>query len=103
MKAEPRPTKDVSRDSGTATANGRWFRRLVRLRPCDCESLTDLMSLDSTHKSAGRFDMLLQHDQAVILTEQPIGEKCRAQIVIPKHIFRQMLDWYETEQPNVES
>jgi hypothetical protein len=30
MKAEPRPTKDVNRDSGTATANGRWFRRLVR-------------------------------------------------------------------------
>ena len=30
MKAEPRPTKDVNRDSGTATANGRWFRQLVR-------------------------------------------------------------------------
>ena len=30
MKAEPRPTKDVNRESGTATANGRWFRRLVR-------------------------------------------------------------------------
>src|ERR1017187_8952836 len=29
MKAEPRPTKDVNRDSGTATANGRWFQRLL--------------------------------------------------------------------------
>ena len=30
MKAEPRPTKDVTRKGGTATANGRWFRRFVR-------------------------------------------------------------------------
>jgi hypothetical protein len=30
MKAEPRPTKDMNREGGTATANGRWFRRLVR-------------------------------------------------------------------------
>ncbi len=45
---------------------------------------------------------MLQHDQAVILTEQPSGEKCRAQIVIPQRIFRQLLDWYETEQPNGE-
>jgi hypothetical protein len=29
-KAEPPPTRDVSRDSGTASANGGWLRRLVR-------------------------------------------------------------------------
>jgi hypothetical protein len=58
--------------------------------------------MDSTHKSAERFDMMLQHDQAVILTEQAIGEKCRAKIVIPKHIFHQMIEWYETEQPQAE-
>ena len=84
----------------TQSASAASSSAMVRLRPCDCECLTDLMSLDSTHKSVGRFDMLLQHDQAVILTEHPIGEKCRAQIVIPKHVFRQMLDWYATEQPN---
>jgi hypothetical protein len=38
MKAEPRPTKDVTRDSGTAMANGRWFRRLVRPIPRGIES-----------------------------------------------------------------
>lgn len=56
--------------------------------------------MDSTHKSVGKYDMLLQHDQAVILTEQPNGEPCRASITIPKRVFRQLLDWYETEQPN---
>ena len=29
-KAEPPPTCDVNRDSGTASANGGWLRRLVR-------------------------------------------------------------------------
>ncbi len=31
-KAEPPPTRDVNRDSGTDSANGGWLRRLVRLR-----------------------------------------------------------------------
>ena len=31
-KAEPPPTRDVNRDSGTASANGGWLRRLVRWR-----------------------------------------------------------------------
>jgi hypothetical protein len=29
-KAEPPPTHDVNRDSGTAMTNGGWLRRLVR-------------------------------------------------------------------------
>src|SRR5665213_148207 len=29
-KAEPPPTRDANRDSGTASANGGWLRRLVR-------------------------------------------------------------------------
>jgi hypothetical protein len=29
-KAEPPPIRDVNRDSGTASANGGWLRRLVR-------------------------------------------------------------------------
>src|SRR5665213_1082892 len=31
-KAEPPPTRGVNRDSGTASANGGWLRRLVRHR-----------------------------------------------------------------------
>ena len=31
-KAEPPPTRGVNRDSGTASANGGWLRRLVRPR-----------------------------------------------------------------------
>jgi hypothetical protein len=31
-KAEPPPTRDVNRVSGTDSANGGWLRRLVRLR-----------------------------------------------------------------------
>src|ERR1017187_2312228 len=29
-KAEPPPTRDANRDSGTESANGGWLRRLVR-------------------------------------------------------------------------
>ena len=29
-KAEPPPTRGVNRDSGMASANGGWLRRLVR-------------------------------------------------------------------------
>src|SRR5438309_6303604 len=29
-KVEPPPTRDVNRDSGTASANGGWLQRLVR-------------------------------------------------------------------------
>lgn len=84
----------------TEDAIKRRLQRVVGLRPCDCDSITDLCSMDTTHKSVGKYDILLQHDQAVILTEHPSGEQCRASITIPKRVFRKMLDWYETEQPN---
>jgi len=32
VEAEPPPTRDVNRDSGTDSANGGWLRRLVRQR-----------------------------------------------------------------------
>ncbi len=32
-KAEPPPTRDVNRDSGSDSANGGWLRRLVRHQP----------------------------------------------------------------------
>lgn len=76
------------------------YKKVDSLCPCDCESIADLCSMNSTHKNVGKFGMMLQHDQAVILTEQSIGEKCRSQIVIPKRIFKQLLEWYETEQSN---
>jgi hypothetical protein len=36
-KAEPPPTRGVNRDSGTASANGGWLRRLVRRRHNDIQ------------------------------------------------------------------
>ena len=35
-KAEPPPTRDVNRDSGTDSANGGWLRRLVRRHGLMC-------------------------------------------------------------------
>lgn len=44
-EAEPRRTDDVDRDSGTASANRRWLRRIVR----------DLVSTNGRlHNRAGR-------------------------------------------------
>lgn len=68
------------------------------MKPSECESVVDLCSMHYTHKSVGKYDIMLQHDQSVILTEQNNGEPCRSQIVIPKRIFRQLIDWYEDEQ-----
>jgi hypothetical protein len=39
-KAEPPPTRDVNRDSGTDSANGSWLRRLVRHRGFHLEIFT---------------------------------------------------------------
>src|SRR5882724_7705126 len=44
-KGEPPPTRDVNRDSGTASVNQRWLRRLVR-RQCRHGSSTITCSLD---------------------------------------------------------
>src|SRR5450432_3607127 len=46
-KAEPPPTRDVNRDSGTASANGGWLRRLVRPHGYDWRSLNARMLLCS--------------------------------------------------------
>jgi len=35
-KAEPPPTRDANRDSGTESANGGWLRRLVRHQRHTC-------------------------------------------------------------------
>src|SRR5665213_393338 len=43
-KAEPPPTRDVNRDSGTASANGGWLRRLVR-RHIECVLVSHLKRL----------------------------------------------------------
>jgi len=41
-KAEPPPTRDVNRNSGTDSANGGWLRRLVRLHHGERINLTDV-------------------------------------------------------------
>jgi hypothetical protein len=56
MKAEPRPTKDVNREGGTATANGRWFRRLVRPHG---ESESDCRAQDNPNM--GRASLSVYH------------------------------------------
>src|ERR1039458_3354436 len=47
-KAEPTPTRDVNRDSGTAMTNGGWLRRLVRaLVNHNSKSMLRVMSANS--------------------------------------------------------
>ena len=47
-KAEPPPTCDVNRDSGTDSANGGWLRRLVRPRGLACH--THSINLPTTNR-----------------------------------------------------
>ena len=74
--------------------------RLVGLRPCDCESIADVFSLNASTESSGRWNMLIQHDGAVILTEQRRFERPTAEITIPRGTFQRLIEWYQTEQPN---
>jgi len=48
-KAEPPPTRDVNRDSGTDSANGGWLRRLVRHRGVSY-ALSDSSSNDTVSR-----------------------------------------------------
>ncbi len=50
-KAEPPPTRDVNRDSGTASANGGWLRRLVRRTISHQTLLAQLLCRPSISKS----------------------------------------------------
>ena len=47
MKAEPRRIKTAARDSGTASANRRWLRRLVRQRRVTLRTGYDAAELHS--------------------------------------------------------
>jgi hypothetical protein len=58
IKAEPPPTRDVNRDSGTDSANGGWLRRLVR--PI---INNHLMSCFKTHKHGCHYNHQNQNDQ----------------------------------------
>lgn len=68
------------------------------LAPCDCESLADILSLRCSFNRVSNWTFLIQHDGAVIITEQRQGEKAVATIIIPRRHFATFLGWYETKQ-----
>lgn len=68
------------------------------MRPCDCETLADVLSLNKSYERSGRFDILVQHDGAVILTDHVPGEKQKASIVIPRRNFLRLIEFFQSEQ-----
>ena len=65
-KAEPPPTRDVNRDSGTDSANGGWLRRLVRPRYCHKSKITQAsasLSLSQRTSSVCKFGTQKSRDQ----------------------------------------
>ena len=48
-KAEPPPTRGVNRDSGTASANGGWLRRLVRRQHVEISCLLHILESLNKH------------------------------------------------------
>lgn len=71
----------------------------AKVSPSECKSERDLHGLDFSHKSIGDFDLLIQHDQALIFTQQKSGEPVRASITIPKRTFLALMRWYDMDQP----
>lgn len=74
--------------------------RMVGLRPMDCERISDVLALQRSYQESGRFSMLVQHDGAVILTDQLPGQQPAAVITIPRRHFIRLLEFYQTEQSN---
>lgn len=71
------------------------------LRPCDCESITDILALERSYQEVGgRYGMLIQDDGAVILTNHVPGQPQTGSATIPRRHFQRLIEWYQTEQPN---
>lgn len=68
------------------------------MSPSQCETLTDILSMQRTYKESRHYSMLIQHDGAVILTEQKIGESSKAKITIPHRDFKKLIAWYHEDQ-----
>jgi hypothetical protein len=73
------------------------------ISPADVKCSADVCSLQRSHKSVGRYDMLIQHDGAAIFTEHEKGKPCTASITVPRHVFKQFIEWYNTPQSHKET
>ena len=70
-KAEPPPTRDVNRDSGTDSANGGWLRRLVRLRIFHTKRLIEhIIKYERT-----RHDYGIRWRYFILLERRPISSR----------------------------
>lgn len=69
-----------------------------KLRPMDCENLTDVLSLNKSASFSGDYSLLVQHDGAVVITKQKMGEHPEAAITIPRSHFLRLVEFYQTEQ-----
>ena len=70
-KAEPPPTRGVNRDSGTASANGGWLRRLVR-------QTAHVSGLQSTEKTLPASSAMPLDDHACNLEMAAKIETCES-------------------------
>src|SRR5277367_2511810 len=61
-KAEPPPTRDVNRDSGTDRANGGWLRRLVRHHG-SCHNVPVLHAIVSHNSGQAQAEASVLHRQ----------------------------------------
>ncbi len=66
--------------------------------PAAVKSARDAMQLDSSVWNGREYWMLVQHDGAVRILKQRIGEESTEQIYIPRRTFAAMVEWYLREQ-----
>jgi hypothetical protein len=64
----------------------------------DCQSISDVLALANSAFLSSRWVITIQHDGAVIFTEQRLGEQAGSGITIPRQTFLRMLSWYQEEQ-----
>lgn len=68
------------------------------MKPCECQRGRDVCGLEFSHKSVRDFDIMIQHDGAVILTKHQRGQPTEAQIIIPRQVFQIFVAWWEKDQ-----
>jgi hypothetical protein len=80
---------------------GGSLEPVVGLRPSDCTRISDILSLNQSYQQyGGRYEMLIQHDGAVILSDHVPGQPQTGSVTIPRRHFQRLIEWYHTEQPN---
>jgi len=67
------------------------------MRPRDAITFDEICQLERDNVGAGDFWLILDgEDGTVTIAEQPLGEKFKTKVTMPREVFDVFVDWYNT-------